>query len=252
VVELRPACEVAARLEPDWLWPRYELERNAFPSVGMALAWVVKRFLARGDVFFVQVGANDGVGSKDPIHGFVVAHQWSGLAVEPMPDAFAQLCQTYAGNRNVRPVNVAVDEQDGVRPMYLASNADTALASLLRDRNILSKQSRVQTVDVRCVTFDSLFRAQGVSKVDVLQIDTEGYDYRILRTFDLSRFRPGVVNLEMFCLPLDERLACFELLRRHGYAYRYDGKDLLAVDRSRFGDELCVVDRSGGAWLPKA
>jgi FkbM family methyltransferase len=249
LVDLQPAAEVAARLAPTWQWPRYELERRAFPSVGMTLAWVVGAVRTTDSTFFVQVGANDGKGSKDPIHQFVVAHRWSGLAVEPMPAAFERLCQTYAGNRRVRPVNVAIDDEDGVRPMFFPSNSDTTLASLLPDRNILSKQQGLQQVDVRCSTFASLFREHAVARVDVLQIDTEGYDYRVLRQFDFARFRPAIVNMEFFCLPLDERLATFALLRRHGYAYRYDGKDLLAVDRARFDEALCIVDRTSGVWL---
>jgi FkbM family methyltransferase len=252
VVDLEPVARAAVDAMPDWAWPRYEVERRAFTAIGFTLANVVRSRLARGDVRFVQVGANDGASSKDPIHRFVVAHQWSGVCVEPVPQAFERLSATYADNPRVRLANVAIDENDGVRPMYLPADRDTTLASLLPGRNILAKTRDVRTIDVRCVTFPHLCAEYGVSAVDVLQIDTEGYDYYVLRSFELARFRPAVVNLELFCLPLDERLACFRLLRQHGYAYRYDGKDLLAIDRAVLGAELCVFDRTGGTLLPAA
>lgn len=249
VVDLKPAAEVASRLMPDWLWPRYELERQAFPALGMTFDWVVRLQLARDDIFFIQVGANDGASSKDPIHRFVKEHRWSGLCVEPMKEAFQRLTATYDGNPRVTPVNVAVADEDGTRQMYLPKEGNTTLASLMPDRNIMAKRQDLQVVDVEAMSFPTLCERFNVSAVDVLQVDTEGYDYHVLRFFDLKRFRPLVVNLEMFCLPLDERLACFKLLREHDYAYQYDGKDMIAVDRAVFDADLCVVDRTAGAWL---
>ncbi len=251
VADIEAAAKVAIDLMPDWAWPRYEVERRAFSAIGLTLDWVVRLQLAGDDVSFVQVGANDGAGSRDPIHKFVTEHQWSGVCVEPMPEAFQRLGVTYADHPRVRLANVAVDAEDGIRSMYLPADSDTTLASLLPDRNILAKSQDLKVVDVQCVSFSTLFAQHDISAVDILQIDTEGYDYQVLRSFDLARYRPLVVNLEMFCLPLDERLACFSLLRKHDYAYRYDGKDLIAVDRGTLGSELCAIDRTGGAWLPE-
>ena len=35
-----------------------------------------------------------------------------------------------------------------------------------------------------------------VSRVDLLQVDCEGYEYEILKMFDLQRFNPSLVNYE--------------------------------------------------------
>jgi FkbM family methyltransferase len=247
--DLGPAAGVAAALLPEWQWPRYEIERQAFASVGMTLDWVTRRWLSSADVFFVQVGANDGSSAKDPVHRLIENNRWSGVCIEPTPVAFAKLQATYQDNPRVTTANVAIDEQDSTREMYLPADADTTLASFLPDRNIMAKYDELQTLEVTCRTFGSLFDALDVKSVDLLQIDTEGYDYQILRMFDLAGYRPSVVNMEMFCLPIDERLATFGLLRQAGYAYRYDGKDLIAVDRDRFDEALCIVDRTNGHWL---
>lgn len=254
VADLDDAARRAAAAAPDWAWPRYEVERRAFAAVGLTFEAVVQAKLAHPKVSFIQVGANDGASAHDPIHRFVVRHRWAGICVEPTPEAFAALSATYAGNDRVKLANVAIDDTDGTRRMYLPAAGDTKLASLEPSRNIMAKSSasELRTIEVATVTFPTLIAQHGTRKVDVLQIDTEGHDYIVLRAFDLRRFRPKVVNLEMFCLPVDERLACMALLRRHGYAYRYDGKDLIAVDRDVFGTELCIYDRTGGTLLPPA
>jgi hypothetical protein len=220
LVDVEWAARLAARAMPDWVWPRYEVERNAFAAVGLTLPTVVRSRLAHPDVVFVQVGAHT---DDDPVHRFVLEHDWSGLCVEPLPNAYERLVLRYANNHRVRLANIAVDEDGPAGP---------------------------PTVDADVVRFGALCASYAVPRIDFLQISTQGDDYCVLRTVDFGRWRPAVVNMEMLCLPLLERLACFTLLRRHGYAYRFDGRDLLAVDRRLFDDDLCVVDRTHGALLP--
>lgn len=246
--DLQSAARDAAGSMPDWTWPRYEIERHGYSAIGMTLRPAINVKLAHCDVFFIQVGANDGL-SGDPIHGFIKEHEWSGVCVEPQPEVFDALQRTYADNDRIRFAQVAISDDEGVKPMYLAAGGRSTIGSLMRDRNILAKEANIQTVDVDCVSFTRLCDEMQIDRVDLLQIDTEGADYAVLRSFDIERYRPAVINLELFCLPLDERLACFALLREHGYAYRYDGRDLLAVDRSVYEDELCIVDHTGGRFL---
>lgn len=247
VFDLWPAAELALAADPGWLWPRYELERRAFYSVGLTLPNVVRAHLARADVSFIEVGANDGVRS-DPVHEFVVGHRWSGLCIEPMPDTYRSLEATYADNPRVATAMAAVSGTDGRVTMYVAETS--TLATLTPERNALGKSGgQLREVEVESATFQTLMQRHEITSVDVLQIDTEGYDFEVLRTFDLHRYRPMVVNMEFYCLSLEERLACFSLLRHHGYAYRFGGMDLIAVDASRAADSFCITDRTEGRYL---
>ena len=78
---------------------------------------------------------------------------------------------------------------------------------------------------------------------DFLQIDTEGFDYQVLKHFELGRWKPLALNMEFYCLPLHERLATFALLRELGYMWKFTGMDLLAVDLTRIDPRFCVHER---------
>lgn len=219
VVDVDRAARLASVTLPDWVWPRYEVERKAFAAVGLTLPTVVRSRLSHPDVIFVQVGAH----GDDPLHAFVAEHDWSGLCVEPLPNAYERLIVRYANNHRVRLANVAVDEDVPPGPSVTGTEF---------------------------VRFSALCASYAVPRIDFLQIATQGDDYLVLRSVDFTRYRPAVINMEMICLPLAERVLSFALLRQHGYAYRFDGKDLLAVDRCVFDDDLCVVDRTHGTLLP--
>ena len=63
-------------------------------------------------LFFVQVGAMDGV-ANDPIHKFVIDKVWRGILIEPMPDMFARLQKNYEGCDGLTFVNCAVTDYEG-------------------------------------------------------------------------------------------------------------------------------------------
>jgi FkbM family methyltransferase len=241
-LDLRAVLTDAVRRRPTWAWARYHLERSAFRSQRpLTLDEVVPLGLAHSDVTLVQVGANDGK-RGDPVEPFIEAYGWAGLLVEPLPEPFALLGERYAGNDRVALANVAVGEADGELTLYLKPGSRSTTASALPDRNVLSRESDLEPVTVECLTFGTLFERYGTTRVDVLQIDTEGFDYRILRSFDFESHHPLIVNFEYYCLPVGERLAACDLLRANGYAFSFGRRDLLAVDRSRFGDALGITD----------
>src|SRR4029453_18454609 len=74
---------------------------------------------------FVQIGANDGI-RFDALHKFVTSHPCSGVVVEPLPDMFERLRANYADYPLIVPVNKAIHETAGVRPLFRV--APTAIA----------------------------------------------------------------------------------------------------------------------------
>lgn len=246
--DLAELAREALTVCPDWSWPRYELERNAFFAVSLSLPTVVEQRLAHDDVFFVEVGANDGV-TSDPVYEFVRRHDWSGLVVEPVPDAFAALQENYAWSARVRCVQAAVTDTEGTVTMYRGRNS--RLTSLRPERNALRSTGHgSEAITVPAITGTTLLQTYAAPRVDLIQIDTEGYDFAVLNCFDLERLRPLAINMEFYCLPLSERLAAFRLLRDLGYAYRFGGMDLLAVDQTKLGADLLVDDLTHGDHLP--
>ena len=58
-----------------------------------------------------------------------------------------------------------------------------------------------------------------IQSLDLLLIDTEGWDWRILRQFDLARLQPKLILYEHQHLLSRERSDAHEFLARHGYGW---------------------------------
>jgi FkbM family methyltransferase len=204
-------------------------------------------------VFCLQVGANDGV-TNDPLHPYLSRHGWGGLLVEPLVDVFEnELKATYRGNPRVILENVALAYSEGALPLYRVAISDsrwaTGLSSFRREsieghvengyvqRKARQEGSRVpddpdeiiDSVDVPTLTVDQLLAKHGVGELDVLCVDTEGYDFEILKLVDFARLAPEVVLFESKNLSDADYREAQELLRGHGYSLFWERGDTLAT-----------------------
>lgn len=191
---------------------------------------------------FIQIGANDGV-QRDPLREQILSRSWSGLMVEPVPYVFERLRFNYGGLDRVTLVNSAVADSDGTRTIYYLPESDEenlwewyhALASFRKEvltshsHLIPDVESRVEAIQVPCVSFESLCNSRGITDIDVLQIDTEGFDWEIIKGVDLERYRPAVLMFEQVHLSPEDRNDCYQHLHSHGYAVCEDVMDALAV-----------------------
>jgi FkbM family methyltransferase len=189
------------------------------------------------EVFFVQIGAMDGV-SFDPLYQYVIRYGWRGLLVEPLPDLFEQLKRSYSSHPGMIFENVAIAEKPCSKEMYrvpldavehgLVPIWAKGISSFFNDRNALGgvripaesfEQIRpyITTQSVACDTLPHLLERHHVRKIDVFVMDVEGYDYQVLRQLDLERFVPRVIMMEWSNLPDGEKALSLSLLRRHGY-----------------------------------
>jgi FkbM family methyltransferase len=201
---------------------------------------LVERLVAEragSEVSFIQIGAFDGV-SNDPLHPFIIAHRWRGVLVEPQTAPFDQLKKNYRGHDQLTFVNAAIGETDGVIDFYVVPEGENLpprsqnIASLKKD-NVLKHrdglpdygvrvgiediEERVEAVQVETLTFATLVERCGVERLDLLQVDAEGYDARILAQVDFERFHPPIVRYEHMHLSGEEQEATLRLLRGHGY-----------------------------------
>jgi FkbM family methyltransferase len=180
------------------------------------------------DVFFVEIGANDGI-SGDFLHHFVKQYKWRGIAVEPVPDIFAKLQRTYQDESNVVPFCAALAERDGTAKFYRVQpgedvpEACSQLGSFSRDLIVSHKplfpsiEERIVEVEVKATRFDTLARQFGIEKIDVIVIDTEGYDFEVLKQIDFHRFRPSIVIYEHLHLSPVVKERSQVLLNENGY-----------------------------------
>jgi FkbM family methyltransferase len=194
---------------------------------------------------FVQIGANDGV-FQDPIRDLVVKHRLRGVLVEPLPDLFARLRANYNGQPGLAFEQCAVGEHDGEATLYRVA-ADPQLPAWTQgiasfDKEHLSGrkfkfpalEGRVESLKVPVLTLPSLLRKHDMDGCELLQIDAEGYDCRIVQAAIRSGLRPGIINYENLNSGPEERAQVKRLLADNAYAFLDIGPDTLAVRSSYF------------------
>lgn len=198
------------------------------------------------EAFFIQVGSNDAT-QLDPLRSTVVSTAWRGILIEPVPYVFARLKRQYGEIDRVVLENVAISDRDGSRDFYYLRQAEDgarlpawydALGSFKRDvilshaRDIPDIESRLACEPLPCLTFESLCRKHGVTTVDLIHIDVEGYDYEIIKLIDLERYQPKVVIYEHRHLSPADRAACEAHLQRAGFELLSEGPDTVGLNTS--------------------
>jgi FkbM family methyltransferase len=164
-----------------------------------ALGWLQRKLGA--DVFFIQIGANDGI-STDFLNKFVKANKWQGVLVEPITYLFRQLRDNYGQAREgLTFVNKAIGTEPGSFTMYHLEQKNDILPQWAQglgsfDRNVVLKHqellpdidlaSFIVSENVEAITVKELLASNGVMRLDLLVIDTEGFDYQILKQFGLQ------------------------------------------------------------------
>lgn len=220
-----------------------------------ALAWPAER----PAFSIVQIGAFTGESFNDPLCDFLRRQlsresispktEAKVVLVEPVAEYYRQLCQNYSDLTGVHFENVAIAEEEGVRDFYQLTvdprrygyppwllqlgsiKPETPLIRPGRDVRGWQKfylEHRV-VKQVNCITLEQLFERYRLSEIDMLQVDTEGYDYIILRSAVLDRIRPRFINYERTLLEADELTACRELLRTRGYLLMDWGFDTFCI-----------------------
>jgi FkbM family methyltransferase len=163
-----------------------------------------QRKKAGDEFFFVQVGACDGV-SFDFLYDFVVAHQLRGIAVEPLPDLYRELKVNYAAHPSVLPLNVGLHRTAKEMKMYRISSEAKDLPSWVKGIASMDPEhhklynvpsEHVITETVPCISWEEFVSQNRITRIDYLQLDTEGYDYEILEMLDFTRLRPAVIKFE--------------------------------------------------------
>lgn len=140
----------------------------------------LRRFLPLNPVV-VDAGAHIGV---DTVEMSWLWRKGRIFAFEPVPDLFAQLQANTRDRSNVRCFPLALGERAGESTMFVSTGASDASSSLLRPTGHLADLPEVrfdQQIKVRTITLDAWAQEQGLSAVDLLWLDMQGYELSVLR-----------------------------------------------------------------------
>jgi FkbM family methyltransferase len=127
----------------------------------------------------LDVGANAGSYSREVV---AINPSASVFAFEPHPRTFERLVVNVGTCRNIHPVHRAIGDVSGRHKLYdRSSGCGTTHASFFHDviEGIHNVQASECEVDV--ITLDEFIEEQQLTRVDLLKIDTEGYELNVLK-----------------------------------------------------------------------
>lgn len=188
---------------------------------------------------FLQIGANDGR-REDPIAAFIDKYGWRGVFVEAVPALAEQLRRNRLGER-FEVINKVLRDVDGIAAFYTLEGDGLpgwaqGLGTLSRERieqaskGLANYRPAVRERMLPCQSVSSLLRDVG-REFDMVAIDVEGLDYKMLQWLAAAHALPKVVHYEHKCLSREERSASFALLQENSYDLLVNDCDCTAYRR---------------------
>ncbi|WP_037337784.1 FkbM family methyltransferase [Salinisphaera hydrothermalis] len=212
---------------------RYEISRiDEFEKA------IRKTLRKQEQFYFVQVGANDGV-HFDNLFALVSNDKCRGLVVEPLEYYFEKLERHYAGFPNIQPIRCAIHESESTAVVYHIDpdSLDSfppwfaGLGSFDREHLIRAgvAPEQIAAEQVDCMPLTRLIEDYRLPRVDLLQIDTEGYDAEIVKSIDFQQYPPRIIKYEQTHLSPADVQDTRRLLRDNGYRVLTQGNDCVAL-----------------------
>ena len=152
------------------------------------------------DFFFVHIGIFDDL-TNNVLRQLIEKRDCGGLFVSsqiaPEVENYQLLKKKYRNLPNIIFENLALDNADGQR-------IDWSLAS--------------------CISYEPLIKKNNIRRIDVLQIDSEGMDYELLKSFPFNERRPSIIRYKHSHLSISDRELCWEFLVEKNYQIRLESK----------------------------
>lgn len=205
---------------------------------------------SRDYLFFIQIGSNDAT-HGDPLHMFLINEHWHGIMIEPVSYVFNRLRAKYGGSERFILENVAIAEVNGTKEFYYLeqSNDDLpvwydqlgsfSLPIIMKHADFIPDlEKRIRKTNIECITFQALCDKHSVDSIDIIHIDTEGFDYEILKLIDFNCYKPVLLIYEHKHLSEIDKNASQKFLVDKGYeVLEVNSFDTIAVYSIASGKE---------------
>ena len=101
---------------------------------------------------------------------------------EPVPSTFNELQKHCSGKADVFPFNIAFGESAESRKIKVIKNSNSVTNSIndAFQSNLESSDQGFDEVEIRIETLDDFVSREGINQIDLLKIDTEGFEVPVL------------------------------------------------------------------------
>jgi FkbM family methyltransferase len=194
----------------------------------------------KGVVYFVQIGAFDGV-SNDPVHEFVRRRGWKGLLVEPVDSHMRNLQKNYEGIGGLAFEQAGISGVNGHMEFYSLPAKYTEPAWLQQigsfsryaiEHNLKELPQlidKIQVLQIPTLTLPALLTKHQVTGFQLLLLDVEGYELEIIKQLNQLTARPEMIVFEWGSMEAEKLKACVDILQHLNYRIFTCGADYLAL-----------------------
>ena len=192
------------------------------------------------DIRFIQVGAFDGI-TCDPLRKYLIRYDWEGVMLEPQPTPFAKLKAIYADRKKISLINAVISKENGKADLFIVESdsmpewakgmASLDQSNILKHENLLpGLSSTIRKAEVEAISFDTILKDHNFESIDLLQIDTEGFDAEVLKLFPFDKIKPRIIHFESKHIPRPEQERTLTFLTGMGYLIARDrDEDMMAI-----------------------
>jgi FkbM family methyltransferase len=154
-------------------------------------------FKKKENEFYIELGGNDGLRQSNTAF-FEFNRKWKGILIEPSIDAFQQ-CVKNRPNSIV--LNYACVSNEYAEKTVTGDFNGNLMSSV--DGKRLSSSS---LVEIPAITLTSILDKyiKSDQQIDLLSLDTEGYELNILKGLDLEKWRPTYMLIEIYTKDFNE------------------------------------------------
>ena len=151
---------------------------------------------------FCSLGENDGLTFSNV--RALAERGWSGVMIEPDPEAFERLKKLYEGHKGLYTYNYAISDTNGKKFLQKSSSllgqGDTGLVSTFNASEMKRFHSVVkyEPTEVTVYTWATARNRWSIRSFDFISIDIEGDELRVLPSIDLT-------NTKMLCIEFNGR-----------------------------------------------
>lgn len=185
----------------------YDLVRNS-KRTHYSYHNLLDRLLERKFKFqLIQIGGCDGK-SFDPLYPYLQSYKGKvhGVIVEPIESYVDEIADVYSEYKGIKILRRAIHTEKENMLFYRADIAHSdklpdfakGVASFNKSHLIkfnIPKEHIIEE-EVPCISMMELIEAENITSLDLLQIDAEGYDAEIIKSFDFSRIKPSIIHFE--------------------------------------------------------
>lgn len=148
---------------------------------------------------FVEVGAFDGEYSSNS--SCLADLGWNGFYIEPVPEYYKRCVRRHQQNKNTKVFNFAIGPRTDRVKINISGPLSTADAKT-RDafKNLSWSKNKITDdyVEVEQITLEDFLKKEDViAGFELLVVDVEGYEWDVLKQFDIKAWSPEMVLIEL-------------------------------------------------------